>query len=679
MAYVLGIDIGTSYTAAAVARWEGDTPAPPQVLCLGTRQAAVPSVIFLGDDGQVLVGEAAERRAMTQPECVVRAFKRRVGDAVPIVAGAGSITPTDALALMARWVVDRAQASEGAAPELVTLTHPAGWGAHKLGLLQESLATVGLAGTTLLNEPEAAARHYASQQRVEAGSTVAVYDLGGGTFDAVILRKDSADSFEVLGRPEGIEWLGGADFDDAVFGHVAAGPDAPLAGLDLGDPDVLMALSRVRRECTEAKEALSYDSEASIPVLLPGRQTRIRLVRQEFEAQIEGLVRLSIDTLDRTLQAAHVDPADLAVILLVGGSSRVPLIAQLLSAEFNRPIAVDVDPKASVCLGAACSAAARLSRPEVGAGHGPDDEGIPETVLSGPGHRPGPRRVRRPSSRRPGGATSRPPAAPAVAPDAWSGTRLRRRLTAVGVTLAALTVLTATTAQTPSGLDPAAPLAAAARVGTLAEGLLSPAWRLPAQEASNRLDADGATLAVEPGGQLPGAMDDEAAPADPSPEAAASDAPSTVPETREEARTGTVTRLPGPQASPRATRTPTTTPGHGGPSPAVPGATRPQSPVTGPGPEAPAPTQKPPPTPTVTPPTPGPVTSPPAPEPEPTPDPTPDATPESTPEPTPTAASPGPVSTEGFPGPASTERPPVSDSTASVPAPAAEPSASPGA
>ena len=114
-----------------------------------------------------------------------------------------------------------------------------------------------------------------------------------------------------------------------------------------------MALVRLRRECTEAKEALSTDSEASIPVLLPGGQSQIRLVRSEFEAMIDDGVQQTIVALKRAMQAADTDAEDLSAILLIGGSSRIPLVAQLLSAEFNRPIAIDADPKASISLGAA--------------------------------------------------------------------------------------------------------------------------------------------------------------------------------------------------------------------------------------------------------------------------------------------------------------------------------------
>ncbi|WP_240691858.1 Hsp70 family protein [Arthrobacter sp. CAU 1506] len=320
---------------------------------MGSRAAAVPSVIYLGEDGTVLVGEAAERRGTSSPERVVREFKRRIGDAVPIMVGDLFVTPESVFATVVGWVVDRTQEREGQAPECVVVSHPASWGDYKIGLIREALAAVGLANVTLLSEPEAAALHYGSQTRVPAGSLIAVYDFGGGTFDAAVLRKDDTSSFTLLGRPEGLDRVGGADVDDLVFDHVAASLDGGLSRVDLSAPQARVALGRIRRECVEAKEALSADSEATIPVLLPEVQTGIRLVRTEFEGLIEPVVRDTVGSLNRALEAANVTADDLTAVLLTGGSSRIPLVAQMLSATLGRPIAKDTDPKASISLGAA--------------------------------------------------------------------------------------------------------------------------------------------------------------------------------------------------------------------------------------------------------------------------------------------------------------------------------------
>jgi molecular chaperone DnaK len=363
MAYTIGIDVGSSFTAAAVARGGNGEYADPEPVVLGTRSSTTASVVYLGDSGQFLVGDPAERRAVTHPDRVVREFKRRLGDTVPLIVGGQSHRPEDIAASVVRWVVDHVAEREGGDADAIAVTLPASWGPYKQALLSDALADVGLSNVTFLTEPAAAAAHYASQARIEPGSTVAVYDLGGGTFDAAVVRKKDETSFEVLGTPQGIDQLGGVDFDEAVFTHLRAGVDMPP--LDPTDPDVVAAVARVRRECTEAKEALSSDTEVTIPVLLPQLQTRVRMVRSEFESMVRDSLEDTVDALRRAVESAGIPEQEVDSVLLVGGSSRIPLVAQLVSAEFGRPIAVDADPKASIALGAARMAAARMPAPAV--------------------------------------------------------------------------------------------------------------------------------------------------------------------------------------------------------------------------------------------------------------------------------------------------------------------------
>lgn len=362
MSYALGIDVGTSFTAAAVLRFhERSEQATPESLALGTHSASVPSVIHLGEDGQVLVGEAAERRALSSPDRVIRGFTRSIGESVPIIAGDIVVSPQHLYATVVRWVVDRAEEQEGTRPDSICLTHPADWGRYKITLVLEALAEVGLADVGLASEPAAAAEHHAAQEGIETGSTIAVYDLGGGSFDCAILRKEAAGTFTILGRPQGLDRLGGSDFDDAIFRHVTAGLTRHLAGLDPEDPDTVVALSRLRRDCTEAKEALSHDGAVSVPVMLPGLGTRMRLVRSEVEELIGDSIRQSIATVHQALETARLGPEDLTAVILIGGSSRIPLVSELLSEDLRRPIVVDIDPKASVSHGAACIAASRAA------------------------------------------------------------------------------------------------------------------------------------------------------------------------------------------------------------------------------------------------------------------------------------------------------------------------------
>src|SRR5690349_7823943 len=361
MGYQLGIDVGTTYTAAAVCRSAGRYWVEPEVVTLGTRAATVPSVLFMASDGGIVVGEAAERRALTDPARVVREFKRRIGDPTPIVVGGRSWAPEELSARLVRWVVDRVAEREGGPAAQIAVTHPAAWGSHKKDLLTAALAAQGLR-VTLLAEPQAAAFHYATQERVAPGSTIAVYDLGGGTFDAAVVRKADrseaafgATGFGLLGRPEGLDRLGGIDFDDVVFDHVREGLPAAFSDLDDTDTGVLSAVARVRRECSEAKEALSADTDVSIPVLLPTGGGSVRLHRTEFESMIRPRVEETVDALRAAVRSAGCRPGELSAVLLVGGSSRIPLVAQLVSEGLARPVAVDTDPKNAIAKGAALS------------------------------------------------------------------------------------------------------------------------------------------------------------------------------------------------------------------------------------------------------------------------------------------------------------------------------------
>jgi molecular chaperone DnaK (HSP70) len=361
MTYFLGVDIGTTYTAAAVWR-----DARGEVANLGNRSAAIPSVVVLRDDGTTLVGEPAVRRAASEPGRVAREFKRRVGDPTPIIVGG---TPYSADALMARMlraVVDLVSQTEGGPPAGIAVTHPANWGPYKLDLLGQAVSLADVDDAAMVSEPEAAAIHYASLERIEPGSIIAVYDLGGGTFDAAVLRKTQG-GWEVLGAPEGIERLGGVDFDAAVYHHVAGAISPALDELSPDDPAALAAVARLRQECVDAKEALSSDSDVSIPVLLPGLQTEVRLTRGEYEAMVRPALSDTITSLTRALRSAEVKPDDVTTVLLVGGSSRTPLVAELVSSAIGRPVAVDAHPKYGVALGAALTAAQRGGAPGAGA------------------------------------------------------------------------------------------------------------------------------------------------------------------------------------------------------------------------------------------------------------------------------------------------------------------------
>ena len=354
--YALGIDLGTTYTAAAT--WRNGHA---EAASLGSRAASIPSVVLLREDETFLTGEGANRRGLTEPHRVAREFKRRLGDTTPILLGGVPYSAEALMARLLRTVVDEVVRREGGAPTAICVSHPANWGPYKTDLLLQAVRLAGLEEpVSFATEPEAAAVFYSQQQRIEPGAIVAVYDLGGGTFDAAVLRK-TLTGFEILGRPEGIERLGGIDFDAAVFSHVARALGGKLEELDEDDPSVIAAVGRLREECVEAKEALSADTDVSIPVLLPNMSTEVRLTRSELEAMVRPVLYDSIEALKRALRSANVTPGQLHSVLLVGGSSRMPVVSQLVGAELGRPVAVDAHPKHAVSLGAAWLASGALS------------------------------------------------------------------------------------------------------------------------------------------------------------------------------------------------------------------------------------------------------------------------------------------------------------------------------
>ena len=358
MTYDLGIDLGTTYTAAAVLR---DGGAHPETVTLGSRLAVVPSVVYRGEDGTVLVGESAERRAGAEPDRVVREVKRRLGDDVPPVVGGVPWPAEDVAAAIVAWVLDRVAEREGGPARRVVVTHPATWGDFRCTRLRTALA--GLTEVALLAEPHAAVMGHAALRRpvtvgggTGAGVTTAVYDLGGGTFDAAVARRAPDGTVSLLGTPRGLDRVGGIDFDEAVLAHVRAEVADALAGLDPDDAESWQALHRLRRDCVEAKEALSADTEVTVPVVLPTGHRAVRLGRADFEARIHPTVAATVDEFLATLADAGVAPAELDHVLLAGGSSTIPLVARLLTEALGRPVSADADPLTVVALGAAVAA-----------------------------------------------------------------------------------------------------------------------------------------------------------------------------------------------------------------------------------------------------------------------------------------------------------------------------------
>ena len=249
-------------------------------------------------------------------------------------------------------VLELVEEREDASPDTVVATHPANWGPYKLELFEQAVRQSTDGDVTLLSEPEAAARYYSSLERVEVGDVVAVYDLGGGTFDAAVLER-TEDGYRLVGEPSGIERLGGIDFDRALYRHVLGQVDGNLADADQVDGfGIGPGYQRLRADCVRAKELLSTDVTATLPVLLPGVDTVVRVTRKELEALLRPALAPTVEMMGDAITAAGLVPSELHRILLVGGSSRIPLIGEMLSESLGVPVGVDLHPKLATVLGA---------------------------------------------------------------------------------------------------------------------------------------------------------------------------------------------------------------------------------------------------------------------------------------------------------------------------------------
>src|SRR3954447_640872 len=209
--HCLGVDLGTTFVAAAVAH---DTNV--EMFVLGDRSTVIPAAVFARDDGVLVTGDAAARRVVNNPDRVATEIKRRLGDPTPVLLGGRSYAVTDLLGALLQDVLARVGGERGESREEVVLTHPPNWGPYRRELFEDVPRFAGLSSALTVTEPEAAAAFYAATRRLPEGEIIAVYDLGGGTFDATVLQR-TAEGLEILGSPEGIERLGGADFDEAVL------------------------------------------------------------------------------------------------------------------------------------------------------------------------------------------------------------------------------------------------------------------------------------------------------------------------------------------------------------------------------------------------------------------------------------------------------------------------------
>jgi hypothetical protein len=354
LVHVLSVDLGTSNTVAVLAAHGR----PPRVVEVDGA-TSTPSAVFAAEDGSLVVGREAERRARLDPSRFEPHPKRRI-DEGQLLLGDVVVPVTDALAAVLRHVVaEVTRQLGGARPDRVLLTHPAQWGPVRRDALLTAARSAGLVqdggGLELVAEPVAAAAHFASfpGRTLLPGQALAVYDLGAGTFDCAVVGA-GVGGFTVLAEG-GLPDFGGLDVDQALAEHLGRQVSIrdPTAWQRLLRP-VSTADRRAQRTLAQdvraAKEALSRHPQTEVP--LPEPFQDVLITRGELEALIRpGLLR-SVEVLSAAIAAARQASPGLAGIYLVGGSSRIPLVGRLIG-ERLRVVATSLDqPETAVALGA---------------------------------------------------------------------------------------------------------------------------------------------------------------------------------------------------------------------------------------------------------------------------------------------------------------------------------------
>ncbi|RKT82439.1 Hsp70 protein [Saccharopolyspora antimicrobica] len=348
---VLSVDLGTSNTVAVLAAHGR----PPRVIEVDG-SATMPSAVFAGEDGGLVVGRDAERRARLDPSRFEPNPKRRVDEST-LLLGDNVVTVTDALAAVLHRVAEETTRQLGGAqPDEVRLTHPAQWGTVRRNVLLSAARLAGFScNLVLVPEPVAAAAHFASfpDRALGNGQVLAVYDLGAGTFDCAIVGA-SQHGFVVLAE-DGLGDLGGLDVDQALLEHVGrqVSNKDPQRWQHLLRPETTTD-RRAQRALIEdvraAKETLSRHPQTEVPMPEPFED--VLITRAELEGLVRPTMLRSVELLSSVLRSNGMAPEQLAGIYLVGGSSRLPLVASLIGEQL-RVVPTTLDqPETAVALGA---------------------------------------------------------------------------------------------------------------------------------------------------------------------------------------------------------------------------------------------------------------------------------------------------------------------------------------
>jgi molecular chaperone DnaK len=377
MGRIIGIDLGT--TNSCVAIMEGNTP---KVIENAEGARTTPSIIAYQEDGEVLVGASAKRQAVTNPKNTLYAVKRLIGrkftekevqkdiDLMPYTIAAADngdawvevrgnkLAPQQVSADVLRKMKKTAEDYLGEEVTEAVITVPAYFNDAQRQATKDAGRIAGLDVKRIINEPTAAALAFGLDKNEKGDRKIAVYDLGGGTFDVSIIEiadVDGEKQFEVLST-NGDTFLGGEDFDQRVIDFII-GEFKKEQGVDLSK-DVL-ALQRLKEAAEKAKIELS--SSAQTDINLPyvtadasgPKHLNIKLTRAKLESLVEELIERTIAPIRTALKDAGVSASDIHDVILVGGMTRMPKVQEKVKELFGKEPRKDVNPDEAVAVGAA--------------------------------------------------------------------------------------------------------------------------------------------------------------------------------------------------------------------------------------------------------------------------------------------------------------------------------------
>jgi len=347
-----GIDLGT--TNSSIAQIVDGKPAAIPI----HGSPLVPSVVRYAEDGRVFVGREARNTAVLFPENTVRSVKRAMGKAgTTFQIGGQHRTPQEVSAEILRELIRGAQVATAQRVDEAVITVPAYFDEAQRRATLEASERAGLAVLRLLSEPTSAALVYeqlATRSSAQRPENLLVYDLGGGTFDVSVL--EVFEGAREVKATAGDTALGGDDFDKKLLDLFLASllRDGVRAGEDR------RAMCRLWRLAEEVKIKLSTDTEVHVREEIPLGSRTISLAltvsRRQLEGMISDLLDRTIDLAEKAVRDAGLEPEEIDQILLVGGSTRIPLVGQLIKSAFPAPAHGEIDPDLCVSLGAAVQA-----------------------------------------------------------------------------------------------------------------------------------------------------------------------------------------------------------------------------------------------------------------------------------------------------------------------------------